>query len=80
MNKKTDSSKTNYGKIIAITLAVIASACAIIFALSKLVEKFFSFKSCTTTKSLEGLGGESCDDENCEICHPRKEDDEEADA
>ncbi len=36
-----EEKKTNYGKIIVITLAVIAGACAIAYAVMKLYRKFF---------------------------------------
>ena len=39
-----EEKKTNYGKIIAITLAVIAGACAIAYAVMKLYRKFFVVK------------------------------------
>ena len=34
--------KTNYGKIIAITLAAVAGACAVAFVIYKLVKKYTS--------------------------------------
>ena len=39
-----EEKKTNYGKIIVITLAVIAGACAIAYAVMKLYRKFFVVK------------------------------------
>ena len=39
-----EEKKTNYLKIIVITLAVIAAACAIAYAVMKLYRKFFVIK------------------------------------
>ncbi len=68
--------KTNYGKIFAITIAVVAGACAIIFFAAKLLGKYFSFCECDSEDFLDDFEDECCDDEACEICHPREKDDE----
>ena len=47
----------NYGKIIAVTLACVAGACAVACLVYALFQKFFSFCDC-----------DCCDDEDCDCC------------
>ena len=63
--KKKES--TNYGKIIAVTLACVAGACAVACLVYALFQKFFGFCDCD---------GDCCDEEfleegegdECEVC------------
>ena len=75
MNFFHKEKKTNYGKIVAITLAVVAGASAVAYVVYKLVKKY-----------TEGLVYD-CDDlldecEDCEICIEEAEEavEEEAEA
>ena len=57
----------NYGKIIAVTLACVAGACAVACLVYALFQKFFSFCDCECDCCDEDLlDEEECDD--CEVC------------
>ena len=59
--------KTNYGKIIAITVAVIASACSIAFVIYKLCRNLISFCNSYTHPEEELCDIDLCElDEECD--------------
>ncbi len=69
MNFFCKKKKTNYGKIVAITLACVAGACAVGFFLFKLYEKYVACKlvlddDCICDDDCEG----NCDECECECC------------
>ena len=60
---------TNYGKIIAVTLACVAGACAVACLVYVLFQKFFGFCECDACDCCcdeEELLEEDCED--CEVC------------
>ncbi|MBR2370828.1 MAG: hypothetical protein IKA82_02285 [Clostridia bacterium] len=69
----TKKKTTNYGKIIAITVAAVAGACAVAYFLVKLYEKHIACKlaledyddDCICELDLD----DDCDCE-CELCNP----------
>ena len=65
MNK---NGKTNYGKIIAITLAVVAGACAVIWFALKLYRKYCLIE-CDCADELDEFDGDDlfCEDTECEV-------------
>lgn len=65
-NKK--DGRTNYGKIIAITLAVVAGACAVIWFALKLYRKYCLLE-CDDYDELDELAGDGLFDEctECEV-------------
>ena len=58
--------KTNYGKIIAITLAVITSACAIAFVIYRLFRNLIEFCNTSTVPKKQAEDLELCETE--ELC------------
>ena len=65
------SEKTNYGKIIAITLAIITSACTIAFVIYRLFRNLITFcNTYTLPEKDEGLDQDELEeilcDEECE--------------
>ncbi len=70
--------KTNYGKIIAITLAVITSACSIAFVVYKLCRSLISFCNSYTHPEDELCELDLCEleeecDEDCDEEDPAEE-------
>ena len=59
---KKEQKKTNYGKIIAITLAVVGGVCAVAFVVYKLFQKFFSCCECDCGDELLDECECDCDD------------------
>lgn len=61
--------RTNYGKIFAVTVAIVAATCAVACAVScvvcKLLGKYLSFGVCEDDYLDEGDENE---DENCDVC------------
>ena len=66
--------KTNYGKIIAITLAVITAASAIAYVIYRLARKFFTFCDACHEDDLmsEGLNMEELEEED-DLLFPEEE-------
>ena len=60
--------RTNYGKIIAVTLAIVAGACAVIWFAMKLYRKY-CLLDCAAYDELDELADEGLFDENteCEV-------------
>ena len=59
--------KTNYGKIVAITLAAVAGTCAVAYFVYKLFGKFCGCCECDCGEDfLDELDGEYCACEDCE--------------
>ena len=69
--------KTNYGKIIAITVAVVAAASAIAFVVYKLIKKYTDEFVCDCDDLLDECECEECE---CEECDLALEDAEEVEA
>ena len=67
--------KTNYGKIIAITIAVVAAASAIAFVIYKLVKKYTSEIAVDCDDYLDECDGcdLAIDCNDCEECIDREE-------
>ena len=63
--------KTNYGKIIAITLAVITSACAIAFVIYRLFRNLIEFCNTYTLpkEEADALDVSELEEEICEELH-----------
>ena len=76
------SEKTNYGKIIAITLAVITSACTIAFVIYRLFRNLITFCNTYTVPekdeelALDEVEEILCDEECDETCEETPEDEE----
>ncbi len=64
--------KTNYGKIIAITLAVITSACTIAFVIYRLFRNLIKFCNTYTVSEAEEPVSDLCEMEE-EICEDAPE-------
>lgn len=60
---KKDSEKTNIGKILAITLAVVGGACAVIWFAMKLYRKYCLIENCDDDFDMDLEDG----DADCEI-------------
>ena len=74
--------RTNYGKIIAITLAVITSACTIAFVIYRLFRNLITFCNTYTVPekdeelALDEVEEILCDEECDETCEETPEDEE----
>ena len=61
---------TNYGKIIAITLAAVAGVCAVAFVVYKLIKKYTDEFVCDCDDLLDECECEceECELDECDIC------------
>lgn len=67
----TKKKKTNYGKIIAITVAAVAGACAVAYFLFKLYEKHIACKLTLDDYDDDCICELDLDDDcDCELCDP----------
>lgn len=58
----------NYGKIVAVTLACVAGACAVACLVYVLFEKFFGFCECDVCDCCDDEDFIEEDCEECEVC------------
>ena len=67
--------KTNYGKIIAITIAVITAASAIAYVIYRLARKFFTFCDTCHEEELmaEGLDMEEIEEDEDDLLFPEED-------